>query len=668
MKANIWMVRSAPEGGIDKLARKKEVVAIGWPEVGDLSLLLGLSEEDAQASLKNGLTEGSYSEEESDLVATQLLRFCQQIQVGDLVVAPTTKADDLLLGLVTSDYEYAPNDLSGDYPHLRRVEWLRQFWVNEVKGLQKSLSESNQNLFTLNAHRDQIAKLDQLAYLRQAEEHKFKADRINRFGLTGFKAFKDTAWLPIQPITLLAGLNSSGKSSVIDAILLLTQTLRAEKRVAENIVLDWSGPFFEVDHFKEMVYDKDELDSYFTTSFELSFPVSGPSVLNEEVKRHLSVDMGRFPIIADFRFRPFSDLRNNPIEPDILFTALSNTDPDSVIKVRLIASPWIDLATGYSNHNPLKSLELKTAFSWSYFLPVWEEKEELISTEEDKERFEIYTTYRDLFQPAIKTIQDELLYRIKYLGPLRDEPQRSYRQKRLHGIDVGASGEDAVLLLQRDWQKRVDFVELPEDSHQIVTWEQLFPISMPLGEAVNEGLRWLGMQTLRVQEGFGVVRADFATLSNPEKWVTIADVGFGVSQILPILVLGLLSEPDSILIFEQPEIHLHPRAQARLGELLVCLAKTGRRVLIETHSDHLINRLRRVVAEDLSDQLSDLVNIVFVEPPANGEGATLSPLRVNEEGLIENWPEDFLAETASDARAIVKAGIRKRRMAKQKQA
>jgi predicted ATPase len=248
---------------------------------------------------------------------------------------------------------------------------------------------------------------------------------------------------------------------------------------------------------------------------------------------------------------------------------------------------------------------------------------------------------------------------------LRDEPQRSYRQRRLHGIDVGARGEEAVLLLQRHWQKQVDFVQLPENSQEIVAWEKLLPVRMPLGEALNEALRWLGMQTLKVEEGFGVVRVDFVTLSNPKTWVTMADVGFGVSQVLPVLVLGLLSETDSILIFEQPEIHLHPRAQARLGELLVCLAKTGRRVLIETHSDHLINRLRRVVAEDLSDQLSDLVSIVFVTPPANGEGAYLSPLRVNEEGLIENWPEDFLAETASDARAIVKAGIRKRRMAKQ---
>ncbi len=115
-----------------------------------------------------------------------------------------------------------------------------------------------------------------------------------------------------------------------------------------------------------------------------------------------------------------------------------------------------------------------------------------------------------------------------------------------------------------------------------------------------------------------------------------------------------------ILILEQPEIHLHPRAQARLAELLVCLARTGRRIIIETHSDHLINRLRRVVAEDLSNQLSDFVSIVFVQPPHLKEGAKLEPLRVNKEGVIENWPPGFLAETAEDSKAIVKAQIRKR--------
>jgi predicted ATPase len=219
-------------------------------------------------------------------------------------------------------------------------------------------------------------------------------------------------------------------------------------------------------------------------------------------------------------------------------------------------------------------------------------------------------------------------------------------------------------LLERYWDMSVDFVELPTDKNQTVSWEKLLPISMSLGEAVNEALRWLDMQRLEIQRISGI-QANFATLSNEETWVTIADTGFGVSQVLPVLTHALLADTDSLLIFEQPEIHLHPRAQARLAELLVCLARTGRRIIIETHSDHLINRLRRIVAEDMSNQLADLVSIVFVQPPHANEGAWLESLRVNEEGQIENWPPGFLAETAEDAKAIVQAWIKKRQQSNQ---
>lgn len=488
----------------------------------------------------------------------------------------------------------------------------------------------------------------------------YKPNRLHRFGLTHFKSFNETAFLPIQPITVLAGLNSSGKSSVIDALLLLKQTLLAEKRVAERIILDWTGPFFEVDIFSEMVYDKD-YDGDFTLSFEVFYSVHSQHLQNEHIKAHLPSNIDRFFVRVDFKFGYFKHSDEQHIEPDILLTAFSEMDKEPFIKLRIISSPWIEVAELYNSKNEIiKSADLDSAIDFSYFLPVWEERENLITSPDEKERFEIYTVYRDLFQPAIQTIQDELLYHLKYLGPLREAPQRNYRQKHLRGDDVGAKGEDAVLLLQRYWTRQVEFVELPQNEGKIVSWEKLRPVKMSLGQAVNEALRWLGMQKLKPQKHFSSIQANFATLSNEDTWVTIADVGFGVSQILPVLTHGLLSDTDSLLIFEQPEIHLHPRAQARLGELLVCLARTGRRIIIETHSDHLINRLRRVVAEDLSDQLSNLVSIVFVQPPHLKEGAKLEPLRVNEEGIIENWPPGFLAETAEDSKAIVKAQIRKR--------
>jgi len=89
---------------------------------------------------------------------------------------------------------------------------------------------------------------------------------------------------------------------------------------------------------------------------------------------------------------------------------------------------------------------------------------------------------------------------------------------------------------------------------------------------------------------------------------------------------------------------------------------TNRRVLVETHSDHLINRLRRRVAEDKSSDTANQINILFVHPPTSQEeGAIIEQGRIDRYGDIENWPAGFLAESAKDARAIILAGSAKRR-------
>ncbi len=504
-------------------------------------------------------------------------------------------------------------------------------------------------------------------------EESFRPNTLQSFGLTRFKAFNETVFLPIRPITVLAGLNSSGKSSVIDALLLLKQTLLAEKRVARRIVLDWDGPFFEVDDFEEMVYDKNTTDD-FSLSFEFRFSVNKLHQQNEYIRTALTLDNNGSALFVEVNFtfeRKYSGTLYGPdVALTISFKAYSQDNPTKILFLSIIEDPLtVSLVSideerqkteFYGGQDIWKKVSNKASINFSYFLPVWEERENSGISVEEKELFKFYTVYRDLFQPAIQIIQQELLSNIKYLGPLREAPKRYYTQKQLLDDDVGPRGEDAVLLLQRYWHKQVDFVELPEDERLIISWEKLPLTKMPLGQATNEALRWMGMQKLEVEESSKLVWANFMTLSNENTWVTIADVGFGVSQILPVLTHGLLSDTDSLLIFEQPEIHLHPRAQARLAELLICLARTGRRVIIETHSDHLINRLRRVVAEDLSNQLADLVSIVFVQSPHPEEGARLEPLRVNEEGVIENWPPGFLAETADDAKAIVKAQIKKR--------
>jgi len=274
---------------------------------------------------------------------------------------------------------------------------------------------------------------------------------------------------------------------------------------------------------------------------------------------------------------------------------------------------------------------------------------------------DIFLSFRWLFRPAMRLLRHELEDRLFYVGPTRIAPQRPYVRQSVVGLDAGASGETSVQLLHENWQKEVDFVSLPDDLRDFHPVEAQ-PKRMPLQEAVRQSLRLLGMeQELKVEKRGESYEASLSLLSKPETYVSIVEVGFGVSQVLPIIAVSLLSPVDSILIFEQPEIHLHPRAQAGLGELFLCLARTGRRVIVETHSDHLINRLRRRVAEDESDALENWVNILFVHPQdASGRGASVERGRIDKYGQIENWPPGFLAEGAQDARAIMLAGSTKR--------
>ena len=143
-----------------------------------------------------------------------------------------------------------------------------------------------------------------------------------------------------------------------------------------------------------------------------------------------------------------------------------------------------------------------------------------------------------------------------------------------------------------------------------------------------------------------------------DREVDLTAVGVGVSQLLPVLVLCLLSEPGGIVLLEQPELHLHPAIQQRLGDFLLACARTGRQLIVETHSEHLISRLRKRAAEDETDETVNLFTIVFAELE---DGMTqLRPVRTNRFGGLEDWPHGFFDQGISEAREILELGLRKK--------
>lgn len=133
-------------------------------------------------------------------------------------------------------------------------------------------------------------------------------------------------------------------------------------------------------------------------------------------------------------------------------------------------------------------------------------------------------------------------------------------------------------------------------------------------------------------------------------WVRAPNMGFGVSYALPIVLAGLIAEPDSLLVIENPEAHLHPAGQSRMGNFLTWLASRGVQVVVETHSDHVLNGIRRGVAEN--GHLEHEKVLVNFFSSNEDHGLAVEPLRMNSSGGISSWPKGFFDQYQIDVSVL----------------
>lgn len=142
---------------------------------------------------------------------------------------------------------------------------------------------------------------------------------------------------------------------------------------------------------------------------------------------------------------------------------------------------------------------------------------------------------------------------------------------------------------------------------------------------------------LRVAAAFSAHGAD-----EPQVEADLVNVGIGVSQVLPVLVLCLAAPPGSTVLLEQPELHLHPAVQSRLGDFFAACALSGRQIVIETHSEHLINRFRLLVARGQLDPEVD-VSLNFIE--RDDYGSDVEEIKIGPDGTLGRWPRGFFDES-----------------------
>ena len=243
---------------------------------------------------------------------------------------------------------------------------------------------------------------------------------------------------------------------------------------------------------------------------------------------------------------------------------------------------------------------------------------------------------------------ESFLRGISYLGPLRERPHRNYRWTGVIPATVGHRGELAMqALLAGAWQ----------GSSLSRCNGEVNPDRSPSVDAVSSWLRKLGIaESLsfeRVGRGARIWEARLHQKDGGTD-INLADVGFGVSQVLPVIVALLSAPAGSLVILEHPEIHLHPRTQSQLADLLIEVASAGEiQILVESHSEHLLARIQRRISESSRGDGSlspEDVRLYFCEQKQGK--SKLTPLEMQASGVITNWPRDFFGDMLAERMAL----------------
>ena len=241
--------------------------------------------------------------------------------------------------------------------------------------------------------------------------------------------------------------------------------------------------------------------------------------------------------------------------------------------------------------------------------------------------------------------------RVYYVGPLRHSPSTPFAMAPdPDSGHVGTSGEYVAAVLQAKRSMRGSYPQ-PMGAGASDSSDH----DMALEDAANRWLSHLKLaDSMSVEESTPLVLGIKIRPPGLGDSVPLGSVGVGVSQVLPVVVQCLVAGPGALVILEQPELHLHPAAQQRLADFLIECTRWGQRFLIESHSEHLVLRLRRRIAEDQTDSLRDQVAILFAERDDQGD-TTYRQIEVTHAGGVVDWPDGFFDQGPDDAHQLLVA-------------
>ena len=427
-----------------------------------------------------------------------------------------------------------------------------------------------------------------------------KAIRLQRF-----KGYRDSGWIDLRPpIILLLGANSAGKSALLNALLMLKQSL--EDMTYENPFVFYAKKGVDIGSFEDAVF-RHEID------------IKKPMVFSFDVE--VEKDFSEFglskgdSVILSIKVAYNKKRRTNVV---IGFDMVRGYDKQCILSMEKRST----------------SLTAKTIFKsdmfevlddlfvgWYNFLPAIPP-----SKTEVESGSKLLTELYELNHDIVLQIVNHLRY-IVHIGPLRREPDRTYQFTGETPSDVGRDGGDALKILFLD-KYSASSINLIGDVNR---WLE------KMGYVLEWDVLKGGMAHLMLKDKSGIQ-------------INLKDVGFGISQLLPVLIQGYVAGEEQIILMEQPEIHLHPRAQADLGDLFIALAEQKKSLIVETHSEHLMLRLRRRIAEQKIKK--EMVGMYFIEWK-DGE-SVVSRIELDGYGQMVNVPDGFKTFFSDDFEETLK--------------
>jgi|WetSurMetagenome_2_1015567.scaffolds.fasta_scaffold28645_2 predicted ATPase len=429
--------------------------------------------------------------------------------------------------------------------------------------------------------------------------------------IAGYKSIFSEQTVKISPLTILAGANSSGKSSFMQPLLLIKQTVEAPFNPGVFLL---NGKNVKITDVRQLISKCNKRNSL------KGFSIGLHDILkSDKFFYHLEQKTSKLNSLTISKAEFTRNQKNFSLSEKTKIKELQEQLQDDIGDFELVVTkdkcfllPLLipkNILNAFSNNpNEIKDDELKQIIS-----AIFPKLADIFFNNKT----------RNIVEIAFNNFLEKVASSLIYLPGLRGVPERTYPITAVEEIFIG-SFENYVASIISDWVVNKQTKKMYE---LCVNLKKLGIASYVSVKKINDANVEIHISRL------------LANKNSKKDLVNLADVGLGVSQILPVVVALLVAKKGQIVYIEQPELHLHPKAQLALAEIIADAAKRDVRVVIETHSSLLILGIQTLVAKNELDR--ELVALHWFTRDQNTGETTVTQAELDENGAFGDWPEDF---------------------------